>query len=174
MPEVPGLCHLSLSAGDSKKIVPAIPLQPPLNIDSIVSVKIYRMPLIETESPPVESSSNANDLPDRLPFPPVTYSHILHCSYHDWHARYALQDSTFSTIWTDAFTLGTAHLRRNLELFPYQPHLSPTSAPTASFYRRRPHLELRMTSSMTSSTATRMKTRKNQTHRPNGQIFTPR
>ncbi|KAJ5622929.1 hypothetical protein N7490_011534 [Penicillium lividum] len=35
---------------------------------------------------PVDASSN--DLPDRLPFPPITYSHILHCSYHDWHPRY--------------------------------------------------------------------------------------
>ena len=24
----------------------------------------------------------------RLPFPPITRSHILHCSYHDWHPRY--------------------------------------------------------------------------------------
>ncbi|KAJ5302249.1 hypothetical protein PENANT_c008G10596 [Penicillium antarcticum] len=43
------------------------------------------MPSIDTETP-MESSSN--DLPDRLPFPPTTYSHILHCSYHDWHPRY--------------------------------------------------------------------------------------
>ncbi|KAJ5203916.1 uncharacterized protein N7498_004795 [Penicillium cinerascens] len=41
---------------------------------------------MDSEAPPAESS--ANNLPDRLPFPPVTYSHILHCSYHDWHARY--------------------------------------------------------------------------------------
>ncbi|KAJ5127657.1 hypothetical protein N7448_008436 [Penicillium atrosanguineum] len=44
------------------------------------------MPMMDSETSPVESSSN--DLPDRLPFPPVTYSHILHCSYHDWHPRY--------------------------------------------------------------------------------------
>ncbi|OQE21782.1 hypothetical protein PENSTE_c011G06012 [Penicillium steckii] len=44
------------------------------------------MPLMESQSAPVESSSS--DLPDRLPFPPITYSHILHCSYHDWHPRY--------------------------------------------------------------------------------------
>ncbi|KAJ5139326.1 uncharacterized protein N7515_004174 [Penicillium bovifimosum] len=43
------------------------------------------MPLLESEPGPAESSS---DLPDRLPFPPTTYSHILHCSYHDWHQRY--------------------------------------------------------------------------------------
>ncbi|KAF7717665.1 Uncharacterized protein PECH_002955 [Penicillium ucsense] len=30
----------------------------------------------------------SKEIPDRLPFPPVTYSHILHCSYHDWHPRY--------------------------------------------------------------------------------------
>lgn len=23
----------------------------------------------------------------KLPFPPVTKSHILHCSYHYWHAK---------------------------------------------------------------------------------------
>jgi hypothetical protein len=44
------------------------------------------MPMMDPEAPPMQSSSN--DLPDRLPFPPVTYSHILHCSYHDWHPRY--------------------------------------------------------------------------------------
>ncbi|KAJ5109863.1 hypothetical protein N7532_002508 [Penicillium argentinense] len=44
------------------------------------------MPMMESESALVESPSI--DLPDRLPFPPVTYSHILHCSYHDWHPRY--------------------------------------------------------------------------------------
>ncbi|KAL8734554.1 MAG: hypothetical protein Q9166_001454 [cf. Caloplaca sp. 2 TL-2023] len=27
--------------------------------------------------------------PPRLPFPPVTRSHILHCSYHSWHPKYA-------------------------------------------------------------------------------------
>jgi hypothetical protein len=45
------------------------------------------MPLMESEGVPIESTSNG--LPDRLPFPPITYSHILHCSYHDWHPRYA-------------------------------------------------------------------------------------
>ncbi|OQE34873.1 hypothetical protein PENCOP_c015G03868 [Penicillium coprophilum] len=44
------------------------------------------MPLLESDVAMVEPSFN--DLPDRLPFPPTTYSHILHCSYHDWHARY--------------------------------------------------------------------------------------
>ncbi|KAJ5242108.1 uncharacterized protein N7469_000435 [Penicillium citrinum] len=44
------------------------------------------MPLMESENISAESASN--DLPDRLPFPPITYSHILHCSYHDWHPRY--------------------------------------------------------------------------------------
>lgn len=46
---------------------------------------IFNMPLIESDAPMAEASSN--DLPDRLPFPPTTYSHILHCSYHDWHPR---------------------------------------------------------------------------------------
>ncbi|CAG8386623.1 unnamed protein product [Penicillium salamii] len=46
---------------------------------------IFNMPLMESEAAPAGPS---NDLPDRLPFPPTTYSHILHCSYHDWHRRY--------------------------------------------------------------------------------------
>ncbi|KAJ5669321.1 Cell division cycle protein [Penicillium macrosclerotiorum] len=44
------------------------------------------MPMAEAENTAMESSSH--DVPDRLPFPPVTYAHILHCSYHDWHPRY--------------------------------------------------------------------------------------
>ncbi|KAJ5936803.1 hypothetical protein N7466_003253, partial [Penicillium verhagenii] len=48
------------------------------------------LPMMESDSVavnlPVETASS--DLPDRLPFPPITYSHILHCSYHDWHPRY--------------------------------------------------------------------------------------
>ena len=44
------------------------------------------MPSADIESqilslPPAEPLS-------RLPFPPVTHSHILHCSYHYWHSRY--------------------------------------------------------------------------------------
>ncbi|CAL5868604.1 uncharacterized protein PFLUO_LOCUS2831 [Penicillium psychrofluorescens] len=41
------------------------------------------MPLIESDVP-----EDLDGLPARLPFPPVTYSHIMHCSYHDWHPRY--------------------------------------------------------------------------------------
>ncbi|KAJ6088392.1 hypothetical protein N7486_009653 [Penicillium sp. IBT 16267x] len=44
------------------------------------------MPLMESDAEPVDAPSN--DLPDRLPFPPITYSHILNCSYHNWHPRY--------------------------------------------------------------------------------------
>ncbi|KAJ5612693.1 hypothetical protein N7510_005887 [Penicillium lagena] len=40
------------------------------------------MPLIESDV-----TADSDGLPDRLPFPPVTYSHIMHCSYHDWHPR---------------------------------------------------------------------------------------
>jgi hypothetical protein len=85
MPEVAtGLCHLSLSAGDSKKIVPAIPLHD--FVEHLGHSKM-RMPDMETEKTPEEAS--LSEVPDRLPFPPVTYSHILHCSYHEWHPRYA-------------------------------------------------------------------------------------
>lgn len=54
------------------------------------------MPLIEAEGQPLMESST--DLPDRLPFPPVTYSHILHCSYHDWHPRYVRSSMLISIL----------------------------------------------------------------------------
>ncbi|KAI9690211.1 MAG: hypothetical protein M1822_009172 [Bathelium mastoideum] len=38
----------------------------------------------EEQSPEPQPSSPLT----KLPFPPVTKSHILHCSYHDWHPRY--------------------------------------------------------------------------------------
>ncbi|KAL3448529.1 D123-domain-containing protein [Aspergillus insuetus] len=41
------------------------------------------MPLIETD----EAGPSTEQL-QRLPFPPVTYSHILHCSYDYWQPRY--------------------------------------------------------------------------------------
>lgn len=83
VPEVAtGLCHLSLSAGDSKKNVPAIPLH---DLVKQLGDSKMRMPDMEAEKPPVESS--LSEVPDRLPFPPVTYSHILHSSYHEWHPR---------------------------------------------------------------------------------------
>ncbi|KAI9934058.1 hypothetical protein ASPWEDRAFT_48661 [Aspergillus wentii DTO 134E9] len=45
------------------------------------------MPHIEPEEqPPAESS--ADQQLERLPFPPVTYSHILNCSFHSWQPRY--------------------------------------------------------------------------------------
>lgn len=40
------------------------------------------MPHLESEAQPQAESST--DTPQSLPFPPVTYSHILNCSYHDW------------------------------------------------------------------------------------------
>ncbi|GIJ89992.1 hypothetical protein Asppvi_008938 [Aspergillus pseudoviridinutans] len=44
------------------------------------------MPLLDPDTQaPAESSAVQ---PQRLPFPPVTYSHILHCSYHHWQPRY--------------------------------------------------------------------------------------
>ncbi|KAL4780003.1 cell division cycle protein [Aspergillus varians] len=41
------------------------------------------MPLIESD----EAGSSTEQL-QRLPFPPVTYSHILHCSYDYWQPKY--------------------------------------------------------------------------------------
>ncbi|KAJ0425334.1 D123-domain-containing protein [Aspergillus carlsbadensis] len=41
------------------------------------------MPLIESD----EAGPSTGQL-QRLPFPPVTYSHILHCSYDYWQPRY--------------------------------------------------------------------------------------
>ncbi|KAF9891298.1 hypothetical protein FE257_004153 [Aspergillus nanangensis] len=45
------------------------------------------MPLIESESQP-PATPVADQPLERLPFPPVTYDHILHCSYHHWHPKY--------------------------------------------------------------------------------------
>ncbi|KAF7597309.1 hypothetical protein BBP40_006249 [Aspergillus hancockii] len=44
------------------------------------------MPHSESEVPPGAESSL--DQPQTLPFPPVTHSHILNCSYHNWQFRY--------------------------------------------------------------------------------------
>ncbi|PLB37308.1 cell proliferation protein CDC123 [Aspergillus candidus] len=44
------------------------------------------MPLIQSEEQP--QAGSVSELPDRLPFPPITYSHILNCSYQNWHPRY--------------------------------------------------------------------------------------
>ncbi|GIK06402.1 hypothetical protein Aspvir_002052 [Aspergillus viridinutans] len=44
------------------------------------------MPLLDPDTQAPAESSAAQ--PQRLPFPPVTYSHILHCSYHHWQPRY--------------------------------------------------------------------------------------
>ncbi|KAL2828220.1 D123-domain-containing protein [Aspergillus cavernicola] len=41
------------------------------------------MPLIE-----MDDSNPSTDQLQSLPFPPVTYSHILHCSYEHWQPRY--------------------------------------------------------------------------------------
>lgn len=40
--------------------------------------------IIDNESAP--SISQADGLAT-LPFPPVTRSHIMHCSYHYWHPK---------------------------------------------------------------------------------------
>ncbi|KAA8643283.1 hypothetical protein EYZ11_002333 [Aspergillus tanneri] len=45
------------------------------------------MPHIESEDVQPRAESSAEQL-QGLPFPPVTYSHILHCSYHYWQPRY--------------------------------------------------------------------------------------
>ncbi|USW53440.1 Putative Cell division cycle protein [Septoria linicola] len=34
------------------------------------------------------SQGESDDAPTTLPFPPVTKSHILNCSYHSWHPKY--------------------------------------------------------------------------------------
>ncbi|XRM44694.1 hypothetical protein ABZX51_007809 [Aspergillus tubingensis] len=45
------------------------------------------MPHIDPEAPASAAEASTGQL-TRLPFPPVTYSHILHCSYHHWQPRY--------------------------------------------------------------------------------------
>ncbi|OJJ52680.1 hypothetical protein ASPSYDRAFT_164410 [Aspergillus sydowii CBS 593.65] len=41
------------------------------------------MPLIESDA-----AGSSTEQPQRLPFPSVTYSHILHCSYDYWQPKY--------------------------------------------------------------------------------------
>jgi hypothetical protein len=79
----------------TQKNVPAIF---PSAVELLFMQEMSNMPSIDPETP-VESSSN--ELPDRLPFPPTTYSHILHCSYHDWHPRYASRYDPMRTDLTD-------------------------------------------------------------------------
>ncbi|KAB8237735.1 cell proliferation protein CDC123 [Aspergillus alliaceus] len=72
------------------------------------------MPHSETEVPPLAESST--DQPQSLPFPPVTYSHILHCSYHDWQPRYrTLTPKSRSISLTAPFT---AYLRADGIVLP--------------------------------------------------------
>lgn len=47
--------------------------------------KTEDMPHLETDMQAAAESSV--DQPRSLPFPPVTYSHILHCSYHHWQPK---------------------------------------------------------------------------------------
>ncbi|PYH99886.1 D123-domain-containing protein [Aspergillus ellipticus CBS 707.79] len=45
------------------------------------------MPLIDPEAPAPAADTPVEELTS-LPFPPITFSHILHCSYHHWQPRY--------------------------------------------------------------------------------------
>ena len=36
----------------------------------------------------LEARLSSSDQPTELPFPPVTKSHILNCSYHSWYPKY--------------------------------------------------------------------------------------
>ena len=44
--------------------------------------------MTSTENYKFNSSSTSYQSLTRLPFPPITRDHILHCSYHYWHPRY--------------------------------------------------------------------------------------
>ncbi|KAE8148468.1 cell cycle control protein Cdc123 [Aspergillus avenaceus] len=54
------------------------------------------MPHSETEAPP-QAEAPTTQL-ETLPFPPVTYSHILNCSYHSWQPRYRTHTPKSRTI----------------------------------------------------------------------------
>lgn len=43
------------------------------------------MPLMEDDQLQADSADQPG-----LPFPPVTCSHILNCSYHNWYPRYVI------------------------------------------------------------------------------------
>lgn len=49
------------------------------------------MPVMDPNDQPVADPS-ADQL-DRLPFPPVTYSHIMNCSYHAWQPQYVFRSA---------------------------------------------------------------------------------
>ena len=95
-------------ARDGRKSPPAIEGNSVVGTILYFTQTIFNMPLIESDIAMPEASSSS--LPDRLPFPPTTYSHILHCSYHDWHPAvsfypYMTQHRTYLTE-----ALGTAKL----------------------------------------------------------------
>ena len=109
---VVGLRHLSYRQVTQRKMSPRFPSMTWPNSFAIHKMK---MPDMGAENTAPEVSSR--ELPDRLPFPPVTYSHILHCSYHDWHPRYAFASLfNFSTKWSNPSSV-TAHLSQNHALF---------------------------------------------------------
>ncbi|KAI4138271.1 MAG: hypothetical protein LQ340_008062, partial [Diploschistes diacapsis] len=67
--------------------------------------------------------SSTPELPSRLPFPPVTKSHILHCSVHHWYPIYRkLTPKTRLIPLPSAFT---AYLRADGILLPPEPSTTP-------------------------------------------------
>lgn len=42
----------------------------------------------------LEEDEDIAETPTELPFPPITKQHILHCSYHSWHPKYAPHHAT--------------------------------------------------------------------------------
>lgn len=67
-----------------------------------------------------------------LPFPPITKAHIMNCSYHSWHPKYAKQQvKPFLSADTNRYSdIALSH--RKLALYPSASLSSITFAPTVS------------------------------------------
>lgn len=68
-----------------------------------------------------------------LPFPPITKAHIMNCSYHSWHPKYArYQDVShlYALMLTNSSDTAPSHPKRASYLL--QSLSSTTFAPTAS------------------------------------------
>jgi hypothetical protein len=91
-------------------------------------VKLAKMPAaIEDETIGATDGGIAT-----LPFPPITKAHIMNCSYHSWHPKYArLQDSSrlYAAMLTSLSDTAQSHQKR--VSYPSQSLSSTTFAPTA-------------------------------------------
>lgn len=92
----PSVARVGVGLGPGASSLPASPAPPnsPPNHLFLSSVQRSFLSIITTTfvmphaEPEPAAADQPQPQPQRLPFPPVTYSHILHCSYHYWHPLY--------------------------------------------------------------------------------------